>query len=262
VCHACQLGRHVRLPFHNSVSCATRPFELIHCDLWTSPILSISGSKYYLVCLDDFTHYLWTFPLKLKSDTFSALRHFHAYVLTHFQCRVQSLQCDNGREFDNNVTRSFFQENGIHLRLSCPHTSQQNGKAERVLRSVNNIMCTLLFQSSMPPSFGLNPCAQPPIYLTFDLPKLYKTEPHTKPSSAPHFPMIIFASLGADATQTCQPPCLTNSPLVHLSVSYWAILTTTKAIGVSIYPQTMLSSPGTWSLMRIIFPLLQTHRRL
>ena len=48
LCHACQLGRHVRLPFHASSSRASRPFELLHCDLWTSPITSVSGHKYYL----------------------------------------------------------------------------------------------------------------------------------------------------------------------------------------------------------------------
>ena len=65
LCHACQLGRHLRLPFPVSTSRATHNFDLIHCDLWTSPILSVSGFKYYLVILDDCSHYLWTFPLKL-----------------------------------------------------------------------------------------------------------------------------------------------------------------------------------------------------
>ena len=73
LCHACQLGRHTRLPFHASSSRATHQFDLIHCDLWTSPVASISGFKYYLVILDDCTHYLWTFPLRFKSDTFIAV---------------------------------------------------------------------------------------------------------------------------------------------------------------------------------------------
>jgi hypothetical protein len=53
LCHACQLSRHVRLPFHTSTSRAVNNFDRIHCDLWTSPILSVSGFKYYLVVLDD-----------------------------------------------------------------------------------------------------------------------------------------------------------------------------------------------------------------
>ena len=91
ICHACQLGRHVRLPFHMSSSRASRPFELIHCDLWTSPVASVSGHKYYLVILDDFSHYLWTFPLRLKSDTFSTLSDFFSYVRTQFNTSVQGL---------------------------------------------------------------------------------------------------------------------------------------------------------------------------
>jgi hypothetical protein len=75
-CHTCQLVKHTRLPFSNSSSHAEKTFDLLHLDLWTSPVISVSGSKYYLVILDDFTHYLWTFPLKQKSDTFTTLSNF------------------------------------------------------------------------------------------------------------------------------------------------------------------------------------------
>jgi hypothetical protein len=76
LCHACQLGRHTRLLFHSSHSRAANKFDLIHCDLWTSPLVSASGYKYYLVILDDYSHYIWSFPLRLKSDTFSTLSNF------------------------------------------------------------------------------------------------------------------------------------------------------------------------------------------
>jgi hypothetical protein len=32
LCHACQLGRHSRLPFSTYLSRASKPFEWIHCD--------------------------------------------------------------------------------------------------------------------------------------------------------------------------------------------------------------------------------------
>ena len=72
-------------------------FFYLHCDLWTLAIPSVSGCKYYLVVLDDFSHYLWTFPLRLKSDTFSTLSNFFAYVATQFGAAIQGIQCDNGR---------------------------------------------------------------------------------------------------------------------------------------------------------------------
>jgi hypothetical protein len=110
----------------------------------------VPGSKYYLVILDDYTHYLWTFPMKLKSDTFTTLSHFFAYVSTQFGRTIKAIQCDNGREFDNSFTRFFLLSNGTQLRMSCPYTSPQNGKAEHIIRSVNNVICTSLIQASLP----------------------------------------------------------------------------------------------------------------
>jgi hypothetical protein len=80
-CHACQLGKHTRLSFSSSSSRAEKAFDLLLLDLWTSLVVSVSGSKYYLVILDDFTNYLWTFPLKQKFDTFTTLSIFLLMLL-------------------------------------------------------------------------------------------------------------------------------------------------------------------------------------
>jgi hypothetical protein len=153
LCHACQLGKHVHLPFDNYSTQTGRLFQLIHCDLWTSPLSSVSGYKYYLVVLDGFSHYLWTFPLRVKSDTFPTLKKFFAYISTQFNTTIQSLQSDNGREFDNNTTHLFLSSLDTTLRLSCPYTSPQNSKVERVIHSTNNMVRSLLFQASMPPVY-------------------------------------------------------------------------------------------------------------
>jgi hypothetical protein len=73
--------------------------------------------------LDDFSHYLWTFPLRVKSDTFPTLKNFFAYVSMQFNTTIQSLQSDNGREFDNSAARLFLSSLGTTLRLSCQYTS-------------------------------------------------------------------------------------------------------------------------------------------
>jgi hypothetical protein len=69
-CQDCQLGHHTRMSFVSSTSRADNNFDLIHCDLWTSPVVSVSGCKYYLVILDDCSHFVWTFPLRVKYDIF------------------------------------------------------------------------------------------------------------------------------------------------------------------------------------------------
>jgi hypothetical protein len=55
------------------------------------------------------------FSLKLKSDTFTTLSHFFAYVSTQFGRTVKAIQCDNGHEFDNSFTRFFLLLNGTQL---------------------------------------------------------------------------------------------------------------------------------------------------
>jgi hypothetical protein len=49
----------------------TNCFQIIHYDLWTCLVESVSGFKYYLIFLDDFTQYAWVFPLQSKSEAFT-----------------------------------------------------------------------------------------------------------------------------------------------------------------------------------------------
>ncbi|GJX24324.1 ribonuclease H-like domain-containing protein [Tanacetum coccineum] len=38
ICYACQLGKHMKLPFSKSTSIVSSHFEIVHSDIWTSPI--------------------------------------------------------------------------------------------------------------------------------------------------------------------------------------------------------------------------------
>ena len=55
LCHACQLGKHVKLPFVSSSSSVTSCFDIVHSYLWTSPIPSLSGFIYYVLFLDHYS---------------------------------------------------------------------------------------------------------------------------------------------------------------------------------------------------------------
>ncbi|MDE9448506.1 hypothetical protein KKJ04_24165, partial [Xenorhabdus bovienii] len=73
-----------------------------------------------------------------------------AYVRTQFSHAILYFWSDNQCKFDNAVIRSFFSQHDIIFHLSCPYTSQQNGKAECILRILNDCMHTLLLQAFMP----------------------------------------------------------------------------------------------------------------
>ena len=91
--------------------------------------------------------------MQYKHETFSKFLHFANYVKTQFGKDIKSLQCDNGGEFNNSQFHDFFADKGITFRFLCPHTSQQNGKSERMIRTINNAMRCLLFQAHLPASF-------------------------------------------------------------------------------------------------------------
>nr|GEU78766.1 ribonuclease H-like domain-containing protein [Tanacetum cinerariifolium] len=76
VCYACQLGKHVKLPFSISTSIVSSCFVIIHSDIWTSSIVSTGGFKYYVIFLDHFSHYLWIYPLRTQSKVLLSLHTF------------------------------------------------------------------------------------------------------------------------------------------------------------------------------------------
>ncbi|KAI3690613.1 hypothetical protein L2E82_48745 [Cichorium intybus] len=153
LCNSCELSKHTRLPFNDSNSSTFAPFDIIHCDLWTSPVISKSGYKYYMVLIDNFTHYVWIYPLKYKSETFTNFQKFHKFIHTQFNRKIKSFQCDLSGEFDNNDFKTFAHTHGLVFRFSCPQTSQQNGRAERMIRRLNDIIRTLLIHAHLPKSF-------------------------------------------------------------------------------------------------------------
>jgi transposase InsO family protein len=109
------------------------------------------------VLLDDFTHYVWTLPVRQKSEVLPIIRSFFSYVHRKFRLPILALQTNNGKEFDSILMRNFLTMHGTTFRLSCPYTSQQNGKAERVLRTINDCVRTLLIHSAAPLTWTLVP---------------------------------------------------------------------------------------------------------
>uniref|UniRef100_A0A3Q7IXB1 Integrase catalytic domain-containing protein n=1 Tax=Solanum lycopersicum TaxID=4081 RepID=A0A3Q7IXB1_SOLLC len=88
-----------------------------------------------------------------KSDVYDTFLVLRNHILTQFERNIKNVQCDNGREFDDGPFWEFCKKHGMSFRLSCPHNSSQNGKAERKIRIINNISRTLLVHASLPPSF-------------------------------------------------------------------------------------------------------------
>ena len=153
---SCQLGKSKQIPFSASTRISTAPLELIHTDLWTSPIPSISGCKYYIIFVDDFTCYMWLYPLHHKYEAYETFAKFKILVETQLCCKIKQLQSDGGGEYTSLRFQQLLSQHGIIHRKSCPHTFQQNGLAERKLRHILEMGLTLLAHSGLSNTYWID----------------------------------------------------------------------------------------------------------
>jgi transposase InsO family protein len=95
------------------------PLELLHMDLF-APIayISIDGSKYCLVIVDDYSRFTWVFFLQEKSQTQDTLKGFLRQPQNEFGLRIKKIRSDNGTEFKNSQIKGFLEEDGIKHEFS------------------------------------------------------------------------------------------------------------------------------------------------
>jgi hypothetical protein len=126
VCSACQAGKQVGAHHpHKNIMTTDRPLELLHMDLF-SPIayISIGGSKYCLVIVDDYSRFTWIFFLQEKSQTQETLKGFLRQAQNEFGLRIKKIRSDNGTEFKNSQIEGFLEDEGIKHEFFSPYTPQ------------------------------------------------------------------------------------------------------------------------------------------
>lgn len=103
------------------------------------------------MCVDDFTHYSWVFPLALISQVCSTFLQFQSFDENQLDTKIKRVQFDWGGEFCPLV--SHFTHYGIGFQYSCPYTHQQNGWIECKHRQVTEVARCLLAYAFLPLSF-------------------------------------------------------------------------------------------------------------
>ncbi|KAK8951797.1 hypothetical protein KSP39_PZI003445 [Platanthera zijinensis] len=154
VCAGCQYGKSHRLPFDKSQTRSNAPLEVIHGDLMgPTATASLGGSRYMLVLIDDYSRYTWVYFLKEKSEAFRLFVEFKELVEGRLNLKIKKLRTDNGGEFVSSEFSNFCRKHGIQRELTCAHTPQQNGVAERKIRHLTETCKCWLHAKSIPRSF-------------------------------------------------------------------------------------------------------------
>jgi len=121
------------------------PGEMLHSDNTELPMLE--GEKHadkpetLYVAIDDFSRELYAAILPDRTQYSSTA--FLKQVLEECPYTIETWYTDNGTEYKGNPRKHEFmrlcQENGIRQSFTRPHTPQTNGKAERVIRTIQDM---------------------------------------------------------------------------------------------------------------------------
>lgn len=100
------------------------------------------------IFIDECTKFTWIYMLKNKSEASKTFCNFKTQVELQLRLKIKSLQSDWRGEY--RALTDFLQSHGIHHRLSCPDSHQQNGIVERKHHHIVEMGLTLLAKASMP----------------------------------------------------------------------------------------------------------------
>lgn len=137
MCVACALGKQCRQSFPRSMSPrVSEILDLVHTDLCGPLPESYGGSKYVLVLIDDYSRFVTVYFLSKKSEAKDKIVEYVTLWENQKGKVVKVIRSDNGGEFVNHQLTKFYKSKGIIQQRTVRYTPEQNGVAERQMRSM------------------------------------------------------------------------------------------------------------------------------
>ena len=152
-CDHCIYGKHVQTSHKKSLSLKSSPLELVHSDVCQMPGLSLGGKKYLVTFVDDATRKVWVYPIRSKDEVLDKFRTFLALVENQIDKTLKCLRSDNGGEYVSKAFQAFCDSKGIKRELTAPYNPPQNGVAERMNRTIQDKVRTMLSHAALPHGF-------------------------------------------------------------------------------------------------------------
>jgi transposase InsO family protein len=150
-CDTCLRAKQTRHPFEEAEHKTTEVLEIVHMDLCgPMPEESLGGHKYIATFLDDYSSLSAVVPLKKKSDAFKAIQDVFATFETQTGKKIKAARTDNGGEYIKTELEDYFKSKGINHQTTVPNTPEQNGKAERLNRTLLEKTRAMLIDAGLP----------------------------------------------------------------------------------------------------------------
>ena len=153
-CESCVMGKQAALPYPETGTRHTAPGELIHTDVnGPMEVPSLGGSWYFVIFKDDYSHYRKIYMLKNKGEVKNKLEEYIQSVKTETGHKVKVLRSDQGKEIVNKHCSDILKKYGIQAQTTVGYAPQQNGSAEREMRTIVEGARMLLEAKQLPKSF-------------------------------------------------------------------------------------------------------------
>ncbi|KAI7955267.1 hypothetical protein MJO28_005667 [Puccinia striiformis f. sp. tritici] len=127
-------------------------------DLMVSDVMGpfdkdIHGFQFAVTLRDHASMYTFISPIKTKAEVTGKLITWFDMIKNRLGRYPQFLRCDNGGEFISKKLQSLLDSRGITLAHSSPYHPEENGEAEHVNRTLNDMSRVMMQNCSLPPLF-------------------------------------------------------------------------------------------------------------
>ncbi|CDF40831.1 unnamed protein product, partial [Chondrus crispus] len=155
-CSACVYGKATRsvIPKERSSRRAYFCLDLVHSDVCGPlEVQSIGGAKYFITFIDDHSNWSVVYPIHHKSEAFERYKMFAQLAQTHTGRKIKVLRTDRGGEYLSTEFKSFLIANGTQHQMTTAYTPEQNGVAERLNRTLVNLVRSMLAHKKVTKGF-------------------------------------------------------------------------------------------------------------
>ncbi|KAI1002152.1 hypothetical protein K3495_g6047 [Podosphaera aphanis] len=157
-CESCTKTKLTRIKGHGILRTSVEFLEAIHMDLVggqksllpTTVDSSIPTATWFLLAVDENTTWKWAWPISNKKKVSTTVQHFLEHFHKQHNKTPKRIYTDSGTEFSNSAFQEILQSRGIEWSKSSSHAPEQNGIAERNVRTVTEKMRALHINSGLP----------------------------------------------------------------------------------------------------------------
>jgi len=151
LCEPCATAKQTSAPHPANPARAVAPLDLVHSDICGPfDVESLGGSHYFVSLLDDYSSHAQVAVIKRKSDADAALRGIIALWERSTGRKVKALRSDRGGEYLSKDFYSYLRSAGIQHEPTAPYSPEQNGRAERLNRTLEEKVRAMLIDSGLP----------------------------------------------------------------------------------------------------------------